>query len=70
MSREAKIDGIKRRIKAWLFFILCGLAVLWFGDYLDSLAPGMGYSIISLGIIWVGASVLLLIVNLFALRIE
>ncbi len=70
MSREAKIDGIKRRIKAWLFFILCGLAVLWFGDYLDSLAPGMGDSIISLGIIWVGASVLLLIVNLFALRIE
>lgn len=70
MSREAKIDGIKRRIRAWLFFILCGLAVLWFGDYLESLAPGMGDSIISLGVIWVGASVLLLIVNLFALRIE
>ncbi len=70
MSREAKIDGIKRRIRAWLFFIVCGLAVLLFGNYLDDMAAGMGDSIISLGFIWVGASVLLLIVNLFALWIE
>ena len=70
MPREEKIAAIRRRIRAWLFFIMCGLAVIWFGDYLDSLASGMGDSIGSLGVIWVAASVLLLIVNLFALRIE
>lgn len=70
MSREEKIAGIRRRIRAWLFFILCGVAVLWFGDYLDRKAPGMGDSMISLGVVWAGASVLFLIVNLFALRIE
>ena len=70
MTIDNKIVAIKRRIRAWLLFIICGLAVLWFGDYLDSMAPGMGDSIISLGMIWIGASVLLLLVNLIALRIE
>ncbi len=70
MIIENKIAAIKRRIRAWLFFIICGLAVLWFGDYLESMAPGMGDSIISLGLIWIGTSVLLLLVNLIALRIE
>ncbi len=70
MPRVEKIAGIKRRIRAWLFFTMCGLAVVWFGDYLDGLAPGMGGTIISLGMVWVGASVLLLLVNLIALRIE
>ncbi len=70
MSREAKIAGIRRIIRAWLFFIVCGLAVLFFGHYLDDMAPGMGESIISLGLIWICASVLLLLVNLIVLRIE
>ncbi|RKX17092.1 MAG: hypothetical protein DRP51_11430 [Candidatus Zixiibacteriota bacterium] len=70
MIREAKIAGTKRRIRAWLFFVLCGLAVLWFGDYLEGLASGMGDSIISLGVIWVGASLLLFVVNLIAFWIE
>lgn len=70
MLREEKIEGIKRRIRAWLFSIVCGLAVLLFGNFLDDAAPGMGDSIISLGFIWIGASVLFLAVNLFALRIE
>lgn len=70
MSREKKIEGIKHRVRVWLFSIVCGLAVLFFGKYLDEMAPGMGESIISLGYIWIGTSVLLLIVNLYALRIE
>ena len=70
MSIENKIVGIKRRVRAWLFFILCGLGVLWFGEYLDDLAPGMGDTIISLGVIWAGASVLFFIVNLYALQVE
>lgn len=70
MKREAKIEGLKRRVRAWLFFIVCGLAVLLFGSFLDDAAPGMGDSIISLGFIWIGASVLLLIVNLYVLQVE
>ncbi len=70
MLREAKICGIKRRVRAWLFFIVCGLAVLLFGNYLEDLAPGMGDSIISLGFIWIGASLLLLVVNLYVLWVE
>ena len=70
MTREEKIAVIKRRVRAWLFFIVLGLAVLFFGHFLDDLAHGLGESIISLGLIWVGASVLLLIVNLLVLRIE
>jgi hypothetical protein len=70
MSRDEKIAGIRRRIRAWLFFIMCGLAVIWFGDYLNGLAEGMGDSIGSLGFIWVAVSVLLFIVNLIALQIE
>ena len=70
MFRGSKIDGLKRRSKAWLMFIVIGLAVLFFGNYLDDMSPGMGESIISLGMIWIGISVLFLILNLFILRAE
>jgi len=70
MRGLSKIDGIRHRVRAWLFFTVCGLAIIWFGDYLEKLAAGMGKSVISLGIIWAIASFALLIVNLIALRIE
>lgn len=70
MLKVTKIEVLKRRSKAWAMFIVCGLAVLFFGHYLDDMAPGMGESIISLGIIWIGLSTLLLIVNLYVLRLE
>lgn len=70
MTREAKIEGIKRRIRAWLFFLMCGLAVIWFGDYLNNKAEGMGDSIASIGVIWVIASVLFFLVNIISLKIE
>ena len=62
--------AIRRRVRGWLIFTVCGLVVLWFGDYLDRLSPGMGGSIIAVGFIWTVISIALLLVNLVALRIE
>jgi hypothetical protein len=70
MLGQSRIDGIRRRVRAWLFFIFCGLAIIWFGDYLENQTAGMGESIISVGIIWSVASFLFLIINLVALQIE
>ncbi|MCP4703075.1 MAG: hypothetical protein GY865_00575 [candidate division Zixibacteria bacterium] len=68
--RETRLEGLKRRSKAWLFFIVIGLAVLFFGHFLENMAHGMGGSIISLGFVWIGISFLFLIVNLYVMQIE
>ena len=70
MSNESKINGLRRRVRAWGFFTICGLGVLWFGDYLEGRATGMGESIITVGLIWSLASFGLLVVNMIVLRIE
>jgi len=70
MLREEKIELIKRRVRAWVLSFVFGLAVLFFGHFLEDKASGMGESIISLGLIWIGISVLLLIVNLYVVWSE
>lgn len=70
MTNESKINGLRRRVRAWAFFTICGLGVLWFGNYLEGKAAGMGESIISVGFIWSIASLGLLVVNIIVLRIE
>ena len=70
MSSEAKISSIRRRIRGWIFFTLCGVAVIVFAEYLDKSFPGIKESIVTVGLVWTIASVLFLLVNLIAYWVE
>jgi hypothetical protein len=70
MSSEAKMKSIRRRIRGWLFFILCGVIVIAFGEYMDKSFPGIKDSIVAVGTVWTLASVLFLLVNLAAYWME